>query len=69
MFLMWPRPGVAVTSPLSQIPDLRERGTDRGRASDAASSARGAPGNTGASLAHESKGAMFSGKLRKDEEE
>ncbi|CAJ0957888.1 unnamed protein product [Ranitomeya imitator] len=43
---MGPRPGVAVTSPLSQIPDLREQGTDRGRASDAASSVRGAPGNT-----------------------
>ncbi|CAJ0945054.1 unnamed protein product [Ranitomeya imitator] len=56
MFLMGPRPGVAVTSPLSQIPDLRERGTDRGRASDAASSVRGAPGNTGASLAHAEHG-------------
>ncbi|CAJ0957250.1 unnamed protein product [Ranitomeya imitator] len=41
--------GVALTSPLSQIPDLRERGTDLGRAADAASSVRGALQKTGAS--------------------
>ncbi|CAJ0940303.1 unnamed protein product [Ranitomeya imitator] len=41
---------------LIKIPDLRERGTDRGRASDAASSVRGAPQNTGASLARAEHG-------------
>ncbi|CAJ0947054.1 unnamed protein product [Ranitomeya imitator] len=46
--------GSRLTSPLAQISDLRERGTDLGRAADAASSVRGASPNTGTSLARTS---------------